>query len=209
LCRPGAGSCQNVSQAAIERSPLIDCCATCRLKTLCEPGVVCISRAANEQITGKLSLAFGAFVDVGVHQHRLAHISAIPNAYVKDSCKIAKPGDIVRVKVLEVDPKHRRISLTMPLDQDPEARRTTARTEIDPTEPETGLRPGETCAGSSNPGSASGRPDSQGVSASWVDGNDPRAAIAQWVFRYLGRGGKTPAKDLFPDAAEKFSDHPI
>ena len=46
--------------------------------------------------------AFGAFVDVGVHQHGLVHISAMANAYVKDPRKIAKPGDVVRVKVLEV-----------------------------------------------------------------------------------------------------------
>ena len=61
--------------------------------------------------------AFGAFVDVGVHQDGLVHISAMANAYVKDPRKIAKPGDVVRVKVLEVDPKRRRISLTMRLDQ--------------------------------------------------------------------------------------------
>jgi len=70
--------------------------------------------------------------------------------------KLQKLGDVVRVNVLEVDPKHRRISLTMRLDQAPEARRTIASAEIDPTGSETRLRPGETRAGSSNPGSASG-----------------------------------------------------
>jgi predicted RNA-binding protein with RPS1 domain len=59
--------------------------------------------------------AFGAFVDVGVHQDGLVHISAMANAYVRDPRKVAKPGDVVRVKVLEVDPKRRRISLTMRL----------------------------------------------------------------------------------------------
>jgi len=54
------------------------------------------------------------------------------NAYVKDPRKIAKPGDVVRVKVLEVDPKRRRISLTMRLDQAPEARPTAARQVILP-----------------------------------------------------------------------------
>src|SRR5208282_1666149 len=76
--------------------------------------------------------AFGAFVDVGVHQDGLVHISAMANAFVKDPRTVAKPGDIVRVKVLEVDPKRRRISLTMRLDVAPEARPTTARTEITP-----------------------------------------------------------------------------
>jgi uncharacterized protein len=61
--------------------------------------------------------AFGAFVDVGVHQDGLVHISAMSNGYVKDPRKIAKPGDVVRVKVLQVDPKRRRISLTMRLDE--------------------------------------------------------------------------------------------
>jgi exosome complex RNA-binding protein Rrp4 len=54
--------------------------------------------------------AFGAFVDVGVHQDGLVHISAMSHTYVKDPRKIAKPGDVIRVKVLEVDPKRRRIS---------------------------------------------------------------------------------------------------
>ena len=94
--------------------------------------------------------AFGAFVDVGVHQDGLVHISAMANAYVKDPRKIAKPGDVVRVKVLEVDLKRRRISLTMRLDQAPEPRPTTARAEIAPTGSENKrLRPAEMRAGRS------------------------------------------------------------
>jgi uncharacterized protein len=54
--------------------------------------------------------AFGAFVDVGVHQDGLVYISVMANTYVKDPPTIAKPGDVVRVKVLEVDTKRRRIS---------------------------------------------------------------------------------------------------
>ncbi len=60
--------------------------------------------------------AFGAFVDVGVHQDGLVHISAMSKTFVKDPRAVAKPGDVVRVRVLEVDPKRRRISLTMRLD---------------------------------------------------------------------------------------------
>jgi uncharacterized protein len=60
--------------------------------------------------------AFGAFVDVGVHQDGLVHISAMSKSFVKDPRAVAKPGDVVRVRVLEVDPKRRRISLTMRLD---------------------------------------------------------------------------------------------
>ena len=86
-----------------------------------------------------------------VHQDGLVHISAMANAYVKDPGKIAKPGDVVRVKVLEVDPKRRRISLTMRLDQASEARPTTACAEIPPTVSEKRPRPAETRARRSNP----------------------------------------------------------
>jgi len=47
--------------------------------------------------------AFGAFVDIGVHQDGLVHISAMSKTFIKDPRSVAKPGDIVRVKVLEVD----------------------------------------------------------------------------------------------------------
>jgi len=57
--------------------------------------------------------AFGAFVDVGVHQDGLVHISALSDTFVKDPRSVVKPGDIVRVKVLEVDKARKRISLTM------------------------------------------------------------------------------------------------
>jgi uncharacterized protein len=99
--------------------------------------------------------AFGAFVDVGVHQDGLVHISAMANAYVKDPRKIAKPSDVVRVKVLEIDPKRRRISLTMRVDEAPEARPTKARAEVAPTGSER-FRPAETSAGRTNSAPASG-----------------------------------------------------
>jgi uncharacterized protein len=60
--------------------------------------------------------AFGAFVDIGVHQDGLVHISAMSKTFVKDPRSIAKPGDVVRVRVLEVDEKRHRIALTMRLD---------------------------------------------------------------------------------------------
>ena len=91
--------------------------------------------------------AFGAFVDVGVHQEGLVHISAMANTYVKDPRKIAKPGDVVRVKVLEVDPKRRRISLTMRLDQALEAGPATTSAEIAATGSEKRLRPAESTSG--------------------------------------------------------------
>ncbi len=58
---------------------------------------------------------FGAFVDVGVHQDGLVHISALAEKFVKDPHEIVKAGDIVRVKVLDVDVPRKRISLTMRL----------------------------------------------------------------------------------------------
>jgi uncharacterized protein len=69
--------------------------------------------------------AFGAFVDVGVHQDGLVHVSAMSHTYVKDPREIVKPGDVVRVKVLDVDVPRKRISLTLRLDDDPVTGRAT------------------------------------------------------------------------------------
>jgi protein Tex len=62
--------------------------------------------------------AFGAFIDIGVHQDGLAHVSALSKNYVKDPREVVKPGDIVKVKVLEVDVPRQRISLTLRLDDE-------------------------------------------------------------------------------------------
>jgi len=56
---------------------------------------------------------FGAFVDVGVHQDGLVHISQICDRYIKHPSEVLKVGDIVKVWVLSVDMKKKRISLTM------------------------------------------------------------------------------------------------
>ncbi|MGN5155651.1 Tex family protein [Aeromonas hydrophila] len=60
---------------------------------------------------------FGAFVDIGVHQDGLVHISSLTDRFVKDPREVVKAGDIVRVKVQEVDVPRKRISLTMRLDE--------------------------------------------------------------------------------------------
>jgi uncharacterized protein len=66
--------------------------------------------------------AFGAFVDIGVHQDGLVHISALSASFVKDPHTVVKAGQVVRVKVLEVDEKRKRIALTMRLmDSAPQA----------------------------------------------------------------------------------------
>jgi uncharacterized protein len=60
---------------------------------------------------------FGAFVDIGVHQDGLVHVSQLANRFVKDPREVVKAGDIVQVKVVDVDLKRRRIGLTMKLQE--------------------------------------------------------------------------------------------
>nr|WP_249810342.1 Tex family protein [Bradyrhizobium sp. 157] len=62
--------------------------------------------------------AFGAFVDIGVHQDGLVHISAMSKNFIKDPREVVKPGDIVKVKVLEVEVARKRIALTLRLDDE-------------------------------------------------------------------------------------------
>jgi uncharacterized protein len=62
--------------------------------------------------------AFGAFVDIGVHQDGLVHVSAMSRDYVSDPRQVTKSGDVVRVKVLSVDIARKRISLTLRLDDE-------------------------------------------------------------------------------------------
>jgi uncharacterized protein len=65
---------------------------------------------------------FGAFIDLGVHQDGLVHVSQLANKFVTDAREVVKTGDIVKVKVLEVDVARKRISLTMKLDAAPARR---------------------------------------------------------------------------------------
>src|SRR2546430_6379584 len=77
-----------------------------------QPGMVLEGQVTNVA-------AFGAFVDVGVHQDGLVHVSAMSQNFVKDPRDVVKPGDIVRVKVLDVDIPRKRISLTLRLEDEP------------------------------------------------------------------------------------------
>jgi uncharacterized protein len=98
--------------------------------------------------------AFGAFIDIGVHQDGLAHVSALSKNYVKDPREVVKPGDIVKVKVLEVDIPRQRISLTLRLDDELGA-------------PTSGGRPGEgRSARNGAPGSSAGSGSSGGSGGS-------------------------------------------
>ena len=67
------------------------------------------------ELTGTVRnvIDFGAFIDIGVHQDGLVHISQICNKYIKHPSEVLKVGDIVKVKVLSVDVPKNRISLTM------------------------------------------------------------------------------------------------
>ncbi|WP_017557530.1 Tex family protein [Nocardiopsis baichengensis] len=76
-----------------------------------EPGMILEGTVTNVA-------AFGAFVDVGVHQDGLVHVSAMAKRFVEDPREVVKPGDIVRVKVMDVDVRRKRISLTMRLDDE-------------------------------------------------------------------------------------------
>ncbi|HEY6044057.1 MAG TPA: S1 RNA-binding domain-containing protein, partial [Nitrosospira sp.] len=74
--------------------------------------------------------AFGAFVDIGVHQDGLVHISALADRFVKDPHTVVKAGQVVKVKVLEVDEKRKRIALTMRLtDNAPQVEKSESRTK--------------------------------------------------------------------------------
>ncbi|MEU0722221.1 Tex family protein [Streptomyces lavendulocolor] len=100
--------------------------------------------------------AFGAFVDVGVHQDGLVHVSAMSRTFVKDPREVVKPGDVVKVKVRDVDIPRKRISLTLRLDD-------TADSGADPAsgapKRERGGRPPQQRQGS---GSAGGRGERRG-----------------------------------------------
>ncbi len=77
-----------------------------------EPGMILEGSVTN--VTN-----FGAFVDLGVHQDGLVHISALSNTFVKDPRDVVKAGDVVKVKVMEVDVQRKRIGLSMRLDDEP------------------------------------------------------------------------------------------
>jgi len=96
--------------------------------------------------------AFGAFVDIGVHQDGLIHISALSDTYVKDPRDVVKAGDIVKVKVLEVDVARKRIALTRRLEDTPTPAQPGARG------PQAGAREGGRGAGNGRGAHAAAKP---------------------------------------------------
>jgi uncharacterized protein len=89
------------------------------------PGMILEGRVTNVA-------AFGAFVDIGVHQDGLVHVSALSHSFVKDPRDAVKAGDIVKVKVMEVDLPRQRIGLSMRLDDEPGQARGGRPAEGDP-----------------------------------------------------------------------------
>lgn len=79
---------------------------------------------------------FGAFVDIGVHQDGLVHISMMSNKFIKDPHEVVKAGDVVKVKVLEVDVARKRVALTMRLEDTPDR----SRSAGSPPSPSNGAR---------------------------------------------------------------------
>jgi uncharacterized protein len=110
--------------------------------------------------------AFGAFVDIGVHQDGLVHVSALSHQFVKDPHQVVKPGQIVKVKVLEVDLKRHRIALSMRLDDPAEVQIRSKGPRVDAAQPAS-RAPNGNPRSRPQPGStgASGRGESAPVSA--------------------------------------------
>ena len=69
---------------------------------------------------------FGAFIDIGVHQDGLVHISAMSEKFVKDPREVVKAGDVVKVKVMEVDIPRKRVGLSMRMSDDVQGRTSAA-----------------------------------------------------------------------------------
>ncbi|MBF7074404.1 RNA-binding transcriptional accessory protein [Glaciecola sp. MH2013] len=72
---------------------------------------------------------FGAFIDIGVHQDGLVHISAMTNTFISDPREVVKTGEVVKVKVMEVDVARKRISLSMRMDDSPQASNTSNKSK--------------------------------------------------------------------------------
>ena len=107
-------------------------------------GIESIKDLQNDQVLeGQVTnvTAFGAFVDIGVHQDGLVHISALADTYVKDPRSVVKAGDIVKVKVMSVDVERNRIALSMRMTDESNASSNAASA---PTNRRKGNAPGQT-----------------------------------------------------------------
>ena len=121
---------------------------------------------------------FGAFVDIGVHQDGLVHISALSNTFVKDPHSVVKAGQVVKVKVLEVDIPRHRIALTMRLGDEVTAKRGESGARRDEGAPRRG-EGGQAPRGEQRPrGGDNRRPPAQGKGGARQEASRPAAANA-------------------------------
>ncbi len=118
--------------------------------------------------------AFGAFVDIGVHQDGLVHVSAMSRNFVSDPREVAKPGDVVRVRVLGVDIPRKRISLTLRLDEETPGRGGGPRREPGRPDPAPRREPGRGDAAPRREAGREGSPPRQPGSAPRREGSAPR-----------------------------------
>ena len=135
--------------------------------------------------------AFGAFVDVGVHQDGLVHVSAMSRNFVADPREVAKPGDVVRVKVLGVDIPRKRISLTLRLDEEPDGRGAGSSSRTD-RPVASANRPGDQAAPAAGHGPAATviGASAAGASAAGASVMVATAAGASAAARRAGRAGR-------------------
>jgi uncharacterized protein len=147
--------------------------------------------------------AFGAFVDVGVHQDGLVHVSAMSRTFVKDPRDVVKPGDIVRVKVRDVDVARKRISLTLRLEdetQQPGPQRAPGGEERE------GRRQGRQAGGERAPQQRQGRRQGQGQGQGQGRGGQGHKGQGGQSGQSGGRpqrGGAAPANSEMADALRR------
>ncbi|WP_029685368.1 Tex family protein [Tatumella saanichensis] len=102
---------------------------------------------------------FGAFVDIGVHQDGLVHISSLSDKFVEDPHQVVKAGDIVKVKVMDIDQQRKRIALSMRLDEQPSEARSASRNGPASSSPARTARPAKQPASRQKPAGNSAMED--------------------------------------------------
>ncbi|MFJ1865808.1 Tex family protein [Streptomyces sp. NPDC088097] len=149
--------------------------------------------------------AFGAFIDIGVHQDGLAHVSALSKTFVKDPRDVVKPGDVVRVKVMEVDIPRKRISLTLRLEDEAGAERG-AGAPKQREERRGGARPPQQRGEGQNQGQRQGQGQGQsrrGGGGAGGAGGGQRGAGQADAGRRTGGSAPAPANSAMADALRR------
>jgi protein Tex len=136
--------------------------------------------------------AFGAFVDIGVHQDGLVHISAMSDKFVEDPRDVVRSGDVVRVKVQEVDEARKRISLTLRLNDGPAGA---------PAKVESGDRSGR--PGGGQRGQGKGGPKGGGNGGGNGGGKGGGRSGGNGGGQSGGRGSSAPANSAMADALRR------